>query len=128
MTPIGNRIRDLPVCSALPQPTASRRAFYKYSIPCFSATYFGEEEKFSELVMRLLHAREVCNPSHEKHLSCIIASWSGTLQPQSVSLRVNEPIKATVTPEQHQIKSSSKLNRELYLFFFCKGNFCRSNK
>jgi hypothetical protein len=37
------------------------------------------------------------------------------LQQQFVSLRVNEPIKATVTPEQQQIKSSSKLNRELYL-------------
>jgi len=36
------------------------------------------------------------------------------LQRQLVSLRVNEPIKATVTPEQRQIKSSSKLNRELY--------------
>jgi hypothetical protein len=97
------------------------------SISRFSATYFGEEEKISELVMRLLHATEICNPSHEKHLSFVIASWRGTLQRQSVSLRVTEPIKATVTPEQHQIKFSSKLNRELYLSSFCKENICRSS-
>ena len=123
----GNRTRDLLVCIALPQPTAPGRAFYKYSISRFSATYFDEEQKISELVMRLLHAREKCNPSYEKHLSFIIGSWHGTLQRQSVSLRVNEPIKSTVTPEQHQIKSSSKLKGELYWSFFYKGNIRRSS-
>ena len=114
---IGNRTRNLPVCSTVPEPTAPPHAPYKYSISRVSASYFGEEGKITELVMRVLHAMKKCNPSYEKHLSFIIGSWRGTLPRQFVSLRVNEPIKATVTPELSQIKSSSKQKRGLCLSF-----------
>ena len=33
---IGNRTRDLPACSAVPQPTASPRASLDYLVPCFT--------------------------------------------------------------------------------------------
>ena len=40
-----------------------------------------------------------------------------------VRFRENEAIKSTVTPEEQQIKSSSKQNQVLCLFFFSKGKY-----
>jgi hypothetical protein len=101
----------MPVCLW----TITSNIFYKctatfrtHCISRCSATYFGEEGKISELVMRSQHASEEHNPAYEKHLSFIIGSCRGNLLRQFASLRVNEPIKSTATAEEHRIKSSSK--------------------
>jgi len=56
---IGNRTRDLPVCSAVPQPTAPPRA-PKCQIFCLILTKFGLSDRFS---LKILSIKSDVKPS-----------------------------------------------------------------
>ena len=85
---IGNRTRDLPPCSAVPQPTALRRAPVldivgnKILFPHCATTHCGQSEKFKCLVIQITighNLQTVDRLSAEVVITDTVSFWTSSV-------------------------------------------------